>query len=873
MSLKRLARCAPFLAFLLGSALPLRAQGGATDYSGAQALGLALRRMGATERVLMIGAHPDDEDTQLLATLALGRGADVAYLSLTRGDGGQNAIGAEFQEALGLLRTEELLAARRLDGAGQFFTRAYDYGFSKSADEAFRHWPRDSLLGDVVRVIRRFRPDVVVSVFSGTPRDGHGQHQASGILAKEAFDAAGDPSRFPEQIAAGLEPYAPRKLYQGSWFRLEEATVRIPTGDLDPVLGRSYFQVAMASRSRHRSQDQGRPLLPGPRFGGVALVRDRTRGAAGAEEGSLLTGIDSTLSMRAATVLPGGRGAPAARLLATYDSLMVATRAAMNALDPGALVPNLTRGRVLLARADSALPAGGAGKALRFYLDREAADAANAASLAAGLVLDAVASAEQVVPGDTFTLELSLWNGGTRPVGVRRLEPVLPTGWTATPLDSAPPPATTGAQTLVVRRYRIGIPADARVTEPYFLRQPRNGDLYSWPAGDPNVGLPFEPGAVRGAATATLDGVDIPLGREATYRLVDPQDGESRRPIRVVPAVSLALDPAVAVLPVGGRAAPLRVTAHVTAEARGGVEGTLALAVPDGWRAEPATVPVHLPARGQSQAVEFSVTPPPATRAGSYHIGARVMAGGGRYTRGFRLVDYPHIRPRPLYREAATLVQALEVKLPRRLRVGYVMGPGDAVPQALQQLGVDVEPLDSGALAGADLSRFDDIVVGVRAYEVRPDVAAHNRRLLDYVRNGGTLIVQYQMYDYFQSNFAPYPLTVGRPMERVTDEDAPVKMLAPTHPALTTPNRITGDDFKGGVQERGLYFVHTWDPKYVPLLEMSDPGEPPLQGGLVVAPYGKGTYVYTGLALFRQLPAGVPGAYRLFANLLSLGVK
>ncbi|MBX6362661.1 MAG: PIG-L family deacetylase [Gemmatimonadetes bacterium] len=861
------------LALLFGSALPVRAQRGATDYTGAQALGLALRRTGATERVLMIGAHPDDEDTQLLAALALGRGADVAYLSLTRGDGGQNAIGGEFQEALGLLRTEELLAARRLDGAGQFFTRAYDYGFSKSADEAFRHWPKDSLLGDVVRVIRRFRPDVVVSVFSGTPRDGHGQHQAAGILAKEAFDAAGDPRRFPEQIAAGLKPFTPSKLYQGSWFRLEEATLRIPTGELDPLLGRSYFQVAMASRSRHRSQDQGRALLPGPHFGGVALVQDRSRRPTDAEEGSLLAGIDSTLSLRAAALLPGGSASPVARILSNYDSLIARARAAMNALDPDALVPELVRGQRLLARAEAALPAGDGGAALRFYLEREAADVAQATALAAGLVLDAVASTEQVVPGDTFTLELSLWNGGARPVGVRRLEPVVPAGWTATPLDSGPAPATAAPQTLVTRRFRIGVPADAPPTEPYFLRQPRKGDMYSWPAGDASAGLPFEPPAVRAAATAVLEDVAVPLDREATFRLVSPQDGESRRPIRVVPAASVTLDPGIAILSVSGRHAPLHVTARVTAEARGGVDGMLTLAVPDGWRVQPAAAPIHLTAAGQTESVEFTVTPPAGTRTGSYRLAASVAAGGRRYTRGFRLVDYPHIRPRPLYREAVTLVQAMNVALPRRLRVGYVMGPGDAVPQALQQLGIDVEPLDAGALAHGDLSRFDDIVIGVRAYEVRSDLAASNRRLLDYVRDGGTLIVQYQQYDYFQSAFAPYPMTVARPADRVTDEDASVKILVPTHPALTTPNRISDDDFRGWVQERGLYFPHTWDPTYVPLLDMGDPGEPPLRGALLVAPYGKGTYVYTGLALFRQLPAGVPGAYRLFANLLSLGVR
>ncbi|HEX7243790.1 MAG TPA: PIG-L family deacetylase [Longimicrobiaceae bacterium] len=861
---------------------PVRAQqAGASEYQGAAALGLSLRRLGTTKRVLMVGAHPDDEDTQLLSALALEQGADVAYLSLTRGEGGQNGIGTELGEALGILRTEELLAARRVDGAGQFFTRAYDFGFSKSAEETFRHWPRDSVLADVVGVIRRFRPDVLVTVFSGTPRDGHGQHQVSAMLAHEAFEAAGDPARFPEQLRAGLRPHRPRKLYQSLRGRQEGSTLRLAIGDLDPLLGRSPFQLAMASRSRHRSQDMGAPEPAGPRWGYLRRIAPAAGGPAGAEGGgataepSLFAGVDSTLS--ASGVADAGRRARLEALFAEYAALAGRLRREANPLAPGGLVPELARALGLLERAEAQL-AGDAGAAeLRFRIAAEREDARTSLARAAGLVFDAAADDARVVPGQTVGVTVSLWNGGERPVRVAALEPDLPAGWTAEPVDSLPSSVAPGA--LAARRFRVRVPANAEPGEAPFLVRPRAGDTYRW-TGDWSVdGNPFAPAAVRARARVAVEGAEIPLAAEAAFREVDPRQGELRRPVLVVPAVSVLLEPRASVLPVplvtsSASPAPVRLRVRLAAEAPGGVAGTARLTAPAGWMVEPREVPVRFAGPGEQREVDFAVRAPVGVRPGDFPVSAVFEAEDGRrFERGVQAVDYPHVRARLLAHPAAATVRAFDVRVPAGLKVAYVTGAGEEGPGVLAQLGIVPDLLDAEALAARDLSGYDVIVAGSRAYEVRPDLAASNARLLEYVRRGGTLIVQYNKYELVEGGFTPYPITMGRPHDRVTDEAAPVRVLEPAHPVLTTPNRITAADWEGWVQERGLYFARTWDPKYTPLLETGDPGEAPLRGGLLVAPLGQGTYVYTGLAFFRQLPEGVPGAWRLFANLLSLGAK
>lgn len=840
-----------------------RAQDGAAGYRGAAALGLSLRKLGTTKRVLMVGAHPDDEDTQLLARFALEEGADVGYLSLTRGEGGQNGIGPELGEGLGLLRTEELLAARRVDGAEQFFTRAYDFGFSKSAEEAYAHWPREALLGDVVRVIRLYRPDVIVTVFSGTPRDGHGQHQVSALLAHEAFTAAADPARFPEQLREGLRPWQPARLYQSMRGNTENATVRIPIGDLDPLIGRSPFQLAMASRSLHRSQDMGRPELPGPRWGTLRRVFPAPAG----EEPSLWAGIDTTLA-------PAGRPESAVMaLLAEYGRAAQGLRAQYNPLAPGALVRGLSEALNTLRQARAVMPVTNGTADLVRAIGQETEQAETALAMASGLVVDALADDARIVPGQTFELTVTLWNGGGQAVRVDSVRPRLPAGWTSAAADDVTLPPELAAGTLLTRRFEVQVPADADPSEAYFLRAPREGDLYRWPEGEPARTRPFEPGAVAAEVFVRVGGVPAGIREDAQFREVDLRQGELRRPVMVVPAVSVLLQPGTRVLSTAAPR-PIAYTVRLAAEAPDGIAGTLRLALPAGWRAEPASVPVRFAKPGEVREVRFTVTAPAGAAAGDHPVSAVFEAEGGRrFARGAQLIDYPHVRARPLYHEARSVVRAFDVRVPQGLRVAYIEGAGEEGPGFLANLGITPELLDADDLAEGDLGEFDVIVAGSRAYEVRTDLMAHNQRLLDYVSRGGTFIVQYNKYEIVEGRFTPYPMTMDRPHGRVTDENAPMRMLDPAHPVFTAPNRITDADWQGWIQERGLYFAETWDPAYTPLLETGDPGDTPLRGGLLIAQHGEGTYVYTGISFFRQFPAGVPGAYRLFANLLALGAK
>jgi LmbE family N-acetylglucosaminyl deacetylase len=832
-----------------------------TEFEGAAALGLALRRLGTAKRVLMIAAHPDDESTQILSALALGQGAEVAYLSLTRGEGGQNGIGPELQEGLGLLRSGELLAARRLDGAHQYFTRAYDYGFSKNAEEALGKWPREELLRDVVTVIRRFRPDVVVSIFSGTAADGHGQHHVAGIMARDGFRAAADPAL----RSNGESPptHAPAKLYQALWRGDADAPETLETGVLDPLLGRSHFQVAMASRSRHRSQDMGRPEEPGPQRSRLSLIDARE----GITDTRLFAGVDTLLSQRARSAGAGSAVSPLVR----YEQRVAAARAEYNPLRPGALVRGLLSAARELERARELVESRGApATPLRADLEEERAKLTEALSLAAGLRLDAFAERETVVPGDPLEITIRFWNGGAETIVLRELSPVAD-GWLVEELE--PLPGSLPPGTLAARRFRLTPPTELLPSEPYFLRQPREGDMYRWPDdARGSWGEAFEPPLLVATADLELSGTSLRTTRPVTYRGVDLRSGEFRRPLRAVPAVSLLMEPEQALF-VAGQEGPAtrRLTVRARSEAQAAVAGTLRLLAPVGWRVEPAEVPLTFAAGGEERTVQLALHAPAGVPAGTHELSAVFDAEGRRYDRGYRLVDYPHIDPRPLYAPATTAVRALDVRLPRDLRVGYVLGAGDDTPAALEQLGVQVTLLGAEELATGELDRFHTIVTGVRAYEVRSDLVAHNQRLLDYARRGGTLVVQYNKYEYLDPGIAPYRVEIARPHDRITDPAAPVRILDGDHPAMHWPNRIGAADFEGWVQERGLYHLRSWDERFTPLLEMADPGEEPQRGSLVVAPYGEGVYVYTGLAFFRQLPAGVPGAYRLLANLISLG--
>jgi LmbE family N-acetylglucosaminyl deacetylase len=814
------------------SASGLRAQPLAPAGTGGLiALDRALRGLDQNKRVLVLGAHPDDEDNELVTFLSRGTGAEAAYLSLSRGEGGQNIIGSELGEALGLLRSEELLAARGVDGAHQYFTRAFDFGFSKTLDETLRFWPHDTLLVDVLRVIRRFRPQVVVSIFSGTPRDGHGQHQAAGVVAREAVELLRDST------------WGPRKLYRTARFDTSGTTVVLASGVLDPAVGQSYHQLAMASRSFHRSQEMGRFQDIGASTSRLALVEDFTGTSA---PRGVFAGVDTSLA-------PG---------LARYAALVDSARRVLTPRDPGRIIPLLAEALVELRTA--APP--------EFRAKKEPV-LEEALATAAGVVADAISDDGRVVGGEQFSVTTSLWGAGGIEAHLDTAIIEAPAGWlvgaaTAIAAPTAGGPFSASARGVVARRFAVTVPADAPLSEPYFLARPRVGEVYDWSGAPEEIqGEPFQPPPLVARLETTIAGTPVTLRREVSYRYNDGALGEIRRPLVVVPAVGVEISPSEMVWPVTASGART-VTVTLTNGRRQRVAGSVRLDGPPQFP-EADTQLYELDGEDTRRSFTFELRPPRGIMPGRYVVRAAVTVGDASLDRASELVSYPHIRPVAFVRRAALAIEMADLALPRLARVGYVRGAADMVPEALQAVGVPLVLLSADDLEKGNLAQYDVIVIGSRAYETEPALWTSNGRLPDYARQGGRLIVQYQQYGFVRGNGAPFPLTIASPHDRVTDETAPVTVLDWSSPLFRTPNQISSRDWDGWVQERGLYFARTWAPEYRPMLQMGDAGEQ-LRGGLLVAPLGRGLYVYTGLSFFRQLPAGVPGAYRLFANLLAL---
>ncbi|MGD2121192.1 MAG: PIG-L family deacetylase [Gemmatimonadota bacterium] len=831
--------------------------------------GLLLRRLDGVKRVLMIGAHPDDEDTALLAALSRGMGVETAYLSLTRGEGGQNLIGPEMNEGLGLVRTGELLAARALDGGRQYFTRAFDFGFSKTAEETFRFWPREEVLGDVTWIVRTFRPQVIVSVFSGTPQDGHGHHQVAGILAHEVFEVAGDPSRYPEQIAAGAPAWAPQKLYRLTRRNPQEGTAGVETGTLDPLLGRSYFQVAMESRSQHRSQDMGVAQPMGPRRSTVALMESRVP-AEGADE--IFAGVDTAL-VSLARSLPEGTRVTVVERLREYREGIREAKDALHVADPWASAPFLGEALASLKAALEVLETGegSARNSELARLLRERAPMVQEAFLrAAGVVAEVTVEKDLLTPGQAVGGVVEVWNGG--PLTLRGVTGRLsvPSGWRVEGEVGDVRALAPGA--LGRWGFQLSMPDDTELSTLYYLRQPRDGELYRRPPAMELLGLPVNPETVYGSVSFEVDAMGrMEVWRPARFKGVDKAMGEFEEPVQVVPAISVSIDPPVLAWPSGSRGSrEFQVT--VRSQSVHPPNGMVRLRLPADWQVSPTEYPLALSGAGAEASFTFVVTRADGVTDGRYPVFAQVTAEDGRvFQGGVELVDYTHIRRGALFPASESVVSVFQVDLPEGLRVGYVMGSGDDGPDAIRQMGAQVELLAPEAVRAGGFGGFDVLVLGIRAYETRPDLVAANDRVLEFARRGGTVIVQYNQYEFPQSGFAPFPVEMSRPHDRVSDETAPVRILEPDHPVFRSPNSIGPEDFDDWVQERGLYFLSEWSPEFTPLMEMADPGEDPKRGGLLVARVGEGVYVYTGLAFFRQFPKGVSGAYRLFANLLSLG--
>ena len=849
-----------FIVFLLILAAPrLRAQ-----ERGAAALGELVEGLGTTTRVLMIGAHPDDEDTQIITWLAKARHVETAYLSLTRGDGGQNLIGNELGPELGMIRTEELLAARRIDGGHQYFTRAYDFGFTKTLDETLQRWPRDSILKDMVEIVRAFRPHVIISVWTGTPADGHGQHQYAGVLAREVFDAAADSVRFPASSVGGLPAWVTPKFYRGGYRAARTLTFDI--GEFDPLVGMSYSEIASVSRSQHRSQGQGELQQRGPRADGLRFEISRVSTTSGPERG-LFDGIDTSWArFRPLSLADSARSA--------IDSLGAAegaVRRSMRLADPSAMVAPLAAyvrlaSRALdgvrcatLGSASSTRPActgamGDLALALASTHDRAVAALLNAASVR----VDATASRELVAEGDSLPVTISVYDDGAAPVVLERAA-----------LVGEPGAASSGARTVAahgVLRDTLTYRAGRAPTVSWWLQHPRRGDTFVQPTAEMIVG---DDRLQDTGVDVVLRVANVPVVVRTgpiVYRFADPARGEVRRPIATVPEISVLLEHEIeyarATVPFDRT---FVVSLHSAASAARDVDVTLRL--PAGLRADTAVRRVTLRPFGDGQ-VSFRVRG--RLPAGRDSISAQAAVGEQQFSLGFVPIEYEHIRPLRYYRPSTVAIEAVNATF-ANLRVGYVRGVGDNVMPMLEELGLPVTQIDPARLPQTRLSEFTTIVLGPRAYEASPALVANNAVLMRFVRDGGTVVTQYGQFEYAQPGILPYAITLSRPADRVTDETAPVRVLDPSSPLLAAPNRIAESDFSNWVQERALYMPHTFDRQYRPLFSMNDAGESPNDAGVLVAPVGKGTYVYTTLSFFRQLPAGNPGAARLFINLLSAG--
>ena len=810
----------------------------AADLPRGPAILQQLKSFNTLGSVLYIAAHPDDENTLVIAYLARGRGYRTAYLSLTRGDGGQNLLGPQLREQLGVARSQELLAARRLDGGRQYFARANDFGYSKDFNETLQIWDRQAVLGDIVRVIRSFRPDVIITRFAPEPGPTHGHHTASVVLAVEAFKLAGDPHAFPEQLGE-LTPWQPVRILHnipqfgigvelaGAATRYEGSVLKVEVGGTDPVSGESFAAIAARSRAMHKTQ--------GFDLDADAVMARRSKtelfrllaGTPASQD--LLDGVDTTWNR-----VPGG---------AEIGRMTEAAIAQFDPNHPATSVPAL----LAIRRRLAALSADPVVTDKRQQLD-------DIIRAAVGLEVETIVAQPEVVPGETLQM---------RHTAVVRSQ--VPVRWTGVRYPSIRRTASRVVELrpdrpIVWREAQI-LPVGTPPSQPYWLRKEGTAGLFR--VDDPAlIGLPENPPVFPIEYVFKLGGQTLVVSGEPVAAR-DSTNPAIRRRLEVVPPASIRFVSGVQLFAPGG-ARP--VTVELTA-ARPHVAGTLELEAPPGWKASPATQPFRLGAPGEAARFTFELTAP--SELTTARLGASITVHGARFDTQRIELRYAHIPLQLLQPAAAMKAVSLELAV-RGRRVGYLPGAGDEMAEGLEQMGYAVTTLTSAMLTLDSLKTFDAVVIGIRAFNTRKDLPEHMPALLAYVEAGGTVIAQYNQLDGLKPDFlSPFKLRVSR--NRITDEHVPVTLLAPTHPVLTTPNRITSGDFSGWVQERGLYFPDQWDERFTPILAASDPGEKPLQGGLLVARHGKGYLVYTSLSWFRQLPEGVPGAYRLFANLVSLG--
>jgi LmbE family N-acetylglucosaminyl deacetylase len=884
---------------------------------GAAETWLALKKLRTRASVLMIVAHPDDEDGPTLAYESRGLGARTDLLTLNRGEGGANVMSADLWDALGLVRSEELLQAGRYYGLdAQYFTTLADYGFSKGLDEALKMWGHDRALEQAVRVVRETRPLIVCSVFVGGPTDGHGQHATAGLLAQEVFKAAGDPKMFPEQIAAGLLSWTPLKEYARTPFlRTSEkglydyathrwgpvgvqnhitgkwepgpvsTTVSIPVGMYDGLTGLTYVQTAREGLGFQKSQNGGSDV-PAPTDQGARYHRFGSHINTQEQEEGFFDGIDVSLSGIAELA---GANPPEflKKGLKSLDESIASAVATFSAQDPSAIAGTLAGG---LKTADALIeevrkteltPEQKYNVLYELGVKQRQFRSALIAALGVEVEADVMAggdsgnipaefrgsqqSFQMATPGLSFAVGVHLYDGGKRPVAVDSVALIAASGkdWEAKADHPAPSQIESGKAADV--HFALKVPDNEPYTKPYFSRPTMEQSYYNV-SDKALLGKPFAPYPLAVRVRFQFEGVSL----ETTHvvQVIDKVNGPGtlRFPMPVGPALSVALNPSAGVVPLGEQSIPVSVRLHNNVE--GAVKADVHLKLPPGWSSAPVTASVAFEHRGEDQSASFTIHPGTVLEK-SYQITAVAESGGKQFGEGYAPVGYIGLRPYFLYNPSVYKTSGADVKIAPALKVAYIEGSGDDVPAALEALGVHVSFLSAQDLANADLGQYDTILLGVRAYAVRPDLIANNGRLLKYAENGGVVVVQYNTPE-FDHNYGPYPYVMSNDPEEVTDEQSVVNILDAKNPVFQWPNAITPKDFEGWIEERGSKFMESWDKRYEPLLETHDEGQDPQQGGLLYARYGKGVYVYNAYAFYRQLPLGVPGAYRIFANLLSL---
>jgi LmbE family N-acetylglucosaminyl deacetylase len=853
------------------------------ENKGAAAAWRSLLRLRSTVTVLHTTAHPDDEDGAMLAWLTRHEGIRTGLLTLNRGEGGANLVGPELYDAMGILRTEELLAAGRYYGVDQMFTRVTDFGFSKRMDETIEHWGHDVVLGDVVHAVRLYRPDVIIARFHGMPRDGHGNHQTAGLMSAEAFKAAADPNAFPEHFKEGLRPWQVKKLYR-SVRENEPSTLKVDVGTYDPLTGKSYREIARDGLAHQRSQGGGTARTPLGSATSSWLLEESLVGKS-EKESSIFDGIDTTILGMAKLAGPTNINAELTAINSSVESAIKK----FDARQPWLVASDLAAGqkatRALIEKLGS-LSINAMNKGQLLFLlgnkENEFNDAMNKAlGLAMEVLVDPAKPAEGpqaffqsretfnvAIPGQQFSLTMTIVNRS--PVRMGRAETIIAPrdGWE---IKARPTVGNLPVNNSTLKaQFEIKVPDNADYTRPYWSRANELRD-HIYQINKPEyLHLPFAPPDLIGWFNYEVDGVRFHLTQPVQTVYIDRPWGEQRRLLTIAPAMSVQLAPRVGVVPIAAANSTFTASVKVMNNVKGNATGKVRLQLPNGWTASPAEAPLNFTHEGEIGNFNFNVSVPRVATGTDYNVQAVAEYAGKQYTEGYEVIAHRDNEPRHLYRPATMIVRGIEVNVAPNLNVGYVMGVGDEVPKALEQIGVKVTMLGESDLANGNLDGYDAIIIGIRATAVRDDLKAYSKRLLEYCERGGNLIYQYQTQEFDAAPYGPYPYKLGARAEEVSEEDSKVVILDPANPVFNWPNKITESDFNGWVEERGSKWMSTWDERYKPLLESHDREQAPQKGGMMYAQYGKGTFVYAAYAFYRQLPAGVQGGYRLFANVISL---